>query len=350
MGMEYNASLGDTQVEVLIRPNGSRYIRLRTSRPLNEPAVDLVLEVSTNGAKLIRPYRLLLDPAKSIESASITTDLPENQNENSVAQPVITAPPDTKPIPPTDAMDAPALKLANPSSDDGSFQKNQSKAVMVRLGDTAAKLASRFKPAGSSMEQMLVALLRTNPQAFPENNVNVLRAGSGITIPAPEAVNRIGQDEAIQALTGQYSVSNAAQRAGKKQIYKAKGNELEPAISPKSSNALETRGQGQAGDALKLSKKTPAQRSENDTLEQFARQKTKENEEARAKELAKNIQELADLAKATETVLPKESSLVNDSIPGQNSVPAPASAPSNGQISAASANSTTSTASTSTPV
>jgi pilus assembly protein FimV len=69
MGMEYNASLRDAQVEVLVRADGSRYIRLRTNRPLNEPAVDLVLEVSTNAAKLIRPYRLLLDPAKSSEVA-----------------------------------------------------------------------------------------------------------------------------------------------------------------------------------------------------------------------------------------------------------------------------------------
>jgi len=328
MGMEYNASLGDTQVEVLVRPNGSRYIRLRTRRPLNEPAVDLVLEVSTNAAKLIRPYRLLLDPAKSSEAASIAADLPENQNENATAQAVITSPSESTPIKPTDAMNAPALKLANPSPEDGDLQRNQSNSVTVRLGDTAAKLASRFKPAGSSMEQMLVALLRTNPQAFSQNNINVLRAGSGIQIPSPEAVKRIDQQEATQALAGQYRGLSAAQRAGKKKIYKAKGNELEPAISLESSKKSETTGQGQPGNALKLSKKTLAQRSENDKLEQIARQKTKESEEARAQELTKNIQDLADLAKATETVLSEESSPGSDSIAGQNSAPAPAFAAS----------------------
>lgn len=322
MGMEYNASLGDTQVEVLVRADGTRYIRLRTRRPLNEPAVDLVLEVSTNAAKLIRPYRLLLDPAKSSEVASIAADLPENQNVT--AQAVITSPFESNPITPTDAMNAPALKLVNPSSDESGLQRNESN-VVVRLGDTAAKLAIRFKPEGSSMEQMLVALLRTNPQAFPENNVNVLRAGSSIKIPAPESVNRIDQNEAAQALTAQYGLVNAKKRAGKKQIFKAKGNELEPAISQESNSALETKGQGQPGDALKLSKKTLAQRSENDKLEQIARQKTKESEEARAQELTKNIQELADLAKATEIVLPREASLGGDSIQVQNSPPPPAS-------------------------
>ena len=323
MGMEYNASLGDTQVEVLVRADGTRYIRLRTRRPLNEPAVDLVLEVSTNAAKLIRPYRLLLDPAKSSEVASIAADLPENQN--ATAQAVITSPYESNPITPTDAMNAPALKLANPSSGESSLQRNQSNMVVVRLGDTTAKLAIRFKPKGSSMEQMLVALLRTNPQAFPENNINVLRAGSSIKIPAPEAVNRIDQNEAAQAVNRQYSLVNAKKQAGKVQIYKAKGNELEPVISQESSKTLETKGQGQSGDALKLSKKTPAQRSENDKLEQIARQKTKESEEARAQELTKNIQELADLAKETETVLPKESRPGSDSIPGSNPAPATAS-------------------------
>lgn len=149
---------------------------------------------------------------------------------------------------------------------------------MVSLGDTAVKIASRFKPEGSNMEQMLVALMRMNPQAFPQNNVNVLSAGSSITIPSPEAVNRINQDDAVRALAGQYRVLNAAQRAVKKQIYKAKGNELEPTISSENSKMLDGRGNGQSGEALKLSKKTPAQRSENDKLEQIARQKTEETE------------------------------------------------------------------------
>ena len=321
MGMEYNASLGDTQVEVLVRANGTRYIRLRTSRPLNEPSVDLVLEISTTAAKLIRPYRLLLDPGKPNETAAITTDLPENQN--ATAQAVITKSTESNSIAPNEPMLAPALKLADPSSDQGDLPKNQSTSVIVRLGDTAADLASRFKPEGSTIEQMLVALMRVNPQAFPQNNVNALSEGSTITIPSPQDVSRINQDDAVRALAGQHRVLHAAQRAGKNQIYKAKGNELEPAISSENSKMLEGKGNGQPGDALKLSKKTPAQRSENDKLEHIARQKTKETEKARAQELTKNIQELADLSKATETALPKESGLGKAS----SQVQAPASEP-----------------------
>ena len=334
MGMEYNASLGDTQVEVLTRANGSRYIKLRSSRSLNEPSVDLVLEISTTAAKLIRPYRLLLDPGKPHETAAITTDLPENQN--ATAQAVITKSTESNSIAPNEPMVAPALKLANPSSNEGDLQKNQSDSVTVSLGDTAVKIASRFKPEGSSMEQMLVALMRMNPQAFPRNNVNVLSAGSSITIPSPEAVNRINQNDAVRALAGQYRVLNATQRAVKKQIYKAKGNELEPTISSENSKMLDGRGNGQSGDALKLSKKTPAQRSENDKLEQIARQKTKETEEARAKELTKNIQELADLSKATGTALPQESGAGKAIIQGQNPAtePTPAASRPNAGVAA----------------
>jgi pilus assembly protein FimV len=326
MGMEYNASLGDAQVEVLVRANGSRYIKLRTSRPLNEPSVDLVLEISTTAAKLIRPYRLLLDPGKPNETAAIATDLPDSQN--TTTQAVITKSTESNSIAPNEPMVAPALQLANPSSNEGDLQKNQSDSVMVSLGDTAVKIASRFKPEGSSMEQMLVALMRMNPQAFPQNNVNVLSVGSSITIPSPQDVNRINHDDAVRALAGQYRVLHAAQRAVKKQIYKAKGNELDPAISSDNSKTLEAKGNRQPGDALKLSKKTPAQRSENDKLEQIARQKTKETEEARAKELTKNIQDLADLSKATEPVLPKDSGAGKASIQVQNPATEPASAAS----------------------
>jgi pilus assembly protein FimV len=61
LSMDYNPSIGDLHIELLRRPDGTRLIKLRSARPIAEPFVDLVIEVSSSATHLIRPYRLLLD-------------------------------------------------------------------------------------------------------------------------------------------------------------------------------------------------------------------------------------------------------------------------------------------------
>lgn len=61
-------------------------------------------------------------------------------------------------------------------------------SVAVQPGDMASVLAFRLKPRGSTIEQMMVALLRSNPEAFVQGNVNVLREGAVLRLPAPELV------------------------------------------------------------------------------------------------------------------------------------------------------------------
>ncbi len=60
--------------------------------------------------------------------------------------------------------------------------------VAVQPGDMASVLAFRLKPRGATIEQMMVALLRSNPEAFVQGNVNVLREGAVLRLPAPEQV------------------------------------------------------------------------------------------------------------------------------------------------------------------
>ena len=61
LNMDYNPSIGDVHIELLRRPSGTRFIKLRSLRPIAEPFVDLVIEVSSSATHLVRPYRLLLD-------------------------------------------------------------------------------------------------------------------------------------------------------------------------------------------------------------------------------------------------------------------------------------------------
>ena len=73
----------------------------------------------------------------------------------------------------------------------------------MQSGDTAGKLAAANKPASISLDQMLVALLRANPDAFVNGNVNRLKSGAVLEIPSSEQAGSIPAGEARQTLVAQ---------------------------------------------------------------------------------------------------------------------------------------------------
>ena len=68
--------------------------------------------------------------------------------------------------------------------------------VTVTAGDSGTALALRYKPAGATLEQSLVALWRANPRAFGDGNLNLLREGATLRIPSTEDVLSVPAAEA----------------------------------------------------------------------------------------------------------------------------------------------------------
>ena len=52
--------------------------------------------------------------------------------------------------------------------------------MVVRGGDTLSRIGQRHRPEGVSLDQMLAALYRENPNAFLGSNINLLKAGAAI--------------------------------------------------------------------------------------------------------------------------------------------------------------------------
>ncbi len=60
-GLQYNNALAGLRMAVQER-GGRHYIRLTSSRPINEPFVDLMVELNWASGKFVREYTFLLDP------------------------------------------------------------------------------------------------------------------------------------------------------------------------------------------------------------------------------------------------------------------------------------------------
>ncbi|WP_420891021.1 FimV family protein, partial [Melaminivora alkalimesophila] len=61
-GMEYSTAAHGVQVQLHRRPDGSAVLRLSSSRPINEPFVDLVIDASWSSGHIVRSYTMLFDP------------------------------------------------------------------------------------------------------------------------------------------------------------------------------------------------------------------------------------------------------------------------------------------------
>src|SRR5690606_17213825 len=81
--------------------------------------------------------------------------------------------------------------------------------VTVRRGDTAGEIARELKPAQVSLDQMLVALLRANADAFINGNLNLIKAGAVLTVPTDEQVAAISEAQASRTVIAQSRDFNA---------------------------------------------------------------------------------------------------------------------------------------------
>ena len=66
----------------------------------------------------------------------------------------------------------------------------------VRRGDTLFAVARKAKHDGVSRNQMILAIFRANPGAFPDGDINKLEVGTILAIPARDVVAAIAPAEA----------------------------------------------------------------------------------------------------------------------------------------------------------
>ncbi len=91
----------------------------------------------------------------------------------------------------------PASSASNPPDAAGGYT--------VKRGDTLSKIANEYKPPNVSLEQMLVALFRSNENAFDGKNMNRLRSGQIITVPQGDQIASMPQSEAVSEVKVQAS-------------------------------------------------------------------------------------------------------------------------------------------------
>ena len=153
------------------------FIRVTTRHPINEPFLNFLVELDWPSGRLIREFTLLLDPP--IYGAALSV----------VGQQVVTQP-----------RGQGQLQASSSATDSASQRATvgpgQTHGPVGRM-ETLWSIASQMRPQGVTTQQTMLAILKANPGAFVNNNVNALRAGSILNIPSADFVRQLTASEAV---------------------------------------------------------------------------------------------------------------------------------------------------------
>ena len=247
--VEFPSSNGaplDLQVELLRRANGRLFLKISSKQAVQSNALDLMIDMKWATGRLLRDISLSLDDAHQSDS-----------------------------------------KIATDSAQLG-------KQLTIQRGDTASALMAPATPDGVSLEQMLVALVHQNPEAFVDNNVNRMKAGALVTLPTEEQARAVSRDEArneihVQAKDFDAYRAELAARSPTGKVADA-GRDATGKLDAKVENKNLKSGQ----DQLTLTKP-----GKGEAEDKIVKQREAQEVANRAADINRNIAELSEIAAAT---------------------------------------------------
>jgi len=175
------------------KPGGKAYIHVSSEQAVKEPFVDFLVEINWPAGHLLREYTLLLDPPVFL-----------GEEAPSVAAPVAGA----QAAQPASAAPSSPLASRAPTAVAGGAQPASGPAGELSYGpvnraDTLWSIARKLRPDSATVDQVMVALLKANPEAFYHHNVNYLKAGYILRISDPEAISSVDREAAARLVREQ---------------------------------------------------------------------------------------------------------------------------------------------------
>lgn len=317
--LDFNPALANLRFDVERRGN-SLFVKITSLSPISEPYLDLILEATWANGRTRREYTVLLDPPALREAppslppvaaapppAAIAVAPPPAPVAAPPAPPPAAAP--TTPAPAPSAARAPEpaaepVTQAKPATEPRAPAAPAAAApaptaeIEVKPGDTLGRIARDNRPPSVSLDQMLVALVRTNPGAFINGNMNLLLAGKRLSIPSADAAAAVPSEQARAEVVAQ-SRDFAEYRSRLSRMVAAAPATAAPPAAPQGKvtpRVEDKSAPAKAGDRLTIAKAEPgaagAAAPAAKADEEAARQRAMKEQQERAAELQKTNEAL----------------------------------------------------------
>ncbi|MBB3813814.1 pilus assembly protein FimV [Xanthomonas arboricola] len=175
---------------------GRAVIRVTSSQAVDQPAINFLIEVEWGQGRLVREYSALVDaPNTAAAIAGPAIEAPRAGASNAIAREPAAAPAAVA------GRAGQAADAVAPGTRSGTRAAAPAPAgdalPAVRSGQTLSEIAAAVaRSNGHSLDQTMLALLRTNPDAFIDGNINRLKQGAVLRTPQEDALAQVGAAEA----------------------------------------------------------------------------------------------------------------------------------------------------------
>ena len=245
-GIERPAILSDLHFTIVKDKDGKSVVKITSTQPIREPFLDFVVQMRWQSGRLLREYTVLLDPpvfggekpapveapmTAPAAAAATPQPLPQAESPGVAPSAPVSAPVEMVPSPaqPAPAAAAPPTSPVSPQSQPAGARSAAPASVSrvvkttpegeriygpTRRNDTLWDIAKNLRPDDSiSVYQMMMALLKKNPEAFYNDNVNALKAGYVLRVPDKATAAAVNNAEAVKEAARQYESWKQSKRA-----------------------------------------------------------------------------------------------------------------------------------------
>lgn len=183
IGIDRLPILRELEFELVGSGPGAPYIKVISNKAIKEPFLDFIISINWSSGQMMREYTLLLDPPVFEKEQQTGRISAATTQPAQVVRPAATA-----------AAVAKQPRVA-PAGSYGPTSRN----------DTLWGVARDMRPDSSvSVPQMMIGLLKENPEAFGKNNINNLMAGHILRTPEMDVITELSKRQAAAEANRQF--------------------------------------------------------------------------------------------------------------------------------------------------
>lgn len=194
IAVDRDYQLIDLRFAVRVREDGQFIVHVTSSKPIVEPFLNFIVEAIWPNGRILREFTVLLDPpvfgTEGIEKIEPGVSAGASSSGDTTAS----AP---------QRRQVPAVPSVSTGRTEGVVTQDDEYGL-TGPGDTLWTIAMKVRPNGNvSVQQTMLALQRANPEAFINNNINLLKAGHVLRIPDMEEIRAETPSSAIAEVKAQ---------------------------------------------------------------------------------------------------------------------------------------------------
>ncbi|RUR09331.1 FimV/HubP family polar landmark protein [Legionella sp. km772] len=182
IGLERAAVLSLLSFKIEKNEQGKEIIKVESTERMSEPYMELVVDLTWPEGQLYKAYTILLDPpGYRLVSSTIQGGAPHYKyNQKHSNEPGV--------------IDKTVVTTVNHNPAMGNDNRKKASYGPTVTNDSIWQIAQRYKSADVILPQVVLAIVGANPEAFNKGNLNGLKVGVRLTIPATSDIAKVPAD------------------------------------------------------------------------------------------------------------------------------------------------------------